>query len=121
MVNCDNNGGSDNRDSALSVPVEAGVTNFIMIDGVNGQTGTLKLNYSLVITSELTFLGTTIEGYPQMRIEGRTDLRFALEVSTNMVTWTRLLTNNSPGGTLEFSDTVTAPGTQRFYRAVMLP
>jgi hypothetical protein len=44
---CDNNSGLDHLDSSLSVSVKAGVTNFIVIDGVNSATGNLKLNYSL--------------------------------------------------------------------------
>jgi hypothetical protein len=121
FVDCDNNSGADGRDSALDVPAQAGQTNFIMIDGVNGQTGTLHLNYSLVITSAITVLGLTPQGHPQLRITGRPELRFTLEVSDDMVTWTPLSTNSSTTGTVDYTDTTTPPDVQRLYRALMLP
>jgi len=50
LIACDNNSGLDGRDSALSVAVTAGVTNFVQMAGVNGVNGTLRFNYNLVPT-----------------------------------------------------------------------
>src|SRR5439155_590369 len=58
LMACDHNSGLNGR-SALSAPVEARRTNFIVIDGVNGASGILKLNYSLVAPSTLTTLSLT--------------------------------------------------------------
>ena len=43
------------------LPVQAGVTYYILIDGVNGVTGRLQLNYSLVTTSILKPLGMGLD------------------------------------------------------------
>ena len=121
LMVCDNNGGSDPGTSALSVPVEAGRTNFVMIDGVKGETGNLHLNYSLVVPSSLTFLGMTAESYARLRVTGRPELNLVLQVSDDMTNWTPLATNSSLTGTLDYTDTTTPPRSQRLYRALMLP
>jgi uncharacterized repeat protein (TIGR01451 family) len=120
LVDCDNNGGLDGRDSALSVPVQAGVTNFVMVDGVNGATGILQLNYSLVIPAVLRALGLNGAGQPQLRLIGHPEMRFMIERSANAVNWLPLMTTNA---NIEFNFTdTTATGPQsRFYRATMLP
>jgi hypothetical protein len=46
-VACDNNSGADARDSKVVFNVAANKTYYIAIDGVNGVTGTVYLNYSL--------------------------------------------------------------------------
>lgn len=121
LMVCDNNGGTDPGTSALSVPVEAGRTNLVMIDGVRGETGNLHLNYSLVVPSSLTFLGMTPEGYARLRVTGRPELSLVLQVSDDMANWTPLTTNSSLTGSLDYTDTTTPPRSQRLYRALMLP
>jgi hypothetical protein len=46
-VACDNNSGSDGRDSKVVFNVTANRTYYVQIDGVNGATGTVYLNYNL--------------------------------------------------------------------------
>lgn len=46
-VACDNNSGTDHRDSALVAEVEGGRLYFIVVDGVYGARGTVRLNYLL--------------------------------------------------------------------------
>lgn len=121
MIECDNNSGLDGRDSALSVSVTAGVTNFVMVDGVNGQTGILVLNYSLVTASALTCIGMTSESYPILRLTGRPDMVFTFEVSSNMLIWAPLVTTNSPSEIFDYTDESAPNGMTRYYRALMLP
>jgi hypothetical protein len=46
-VSCDNNSGANGKTSALSCQVAAGQTYYIVVDGVNGATGIVYLNYNL--------------------------------------------------------------------------
>ena len=118
---CDNNGGLDGRDSALTVPVTAGRTNFIVIDGVNGASGTLRLNYSLVTPSFLTPLGKNAQGANRVRVTGRLGAKFTLQASPNLSTWSSLITTNAPTGTFDYVDTRSTNSNPRYYRALLLP
>src|SRR5206468_603721 len=51
LLACDNNGGTNGRTSSLNLPVQVGKTNYILVDGVNGATGVLQLNYSLATST----------------------------------------------------------------------
>jgi hypothetical protein len=46
-VACDNNGGSDGRDSRLQFQATKDTSYYLVVDGVNGATGTVYLNYNL--------------------------------------------------------------------------
>jgi len=48
LIACDDNSGVNGITSALSIPVSAGQTNWIEVDGVNGATGILQYNWKLV-------------------------------------------------------------------------
>jgi hypothetical protein len=121
LLDCDNNSGLDGRDSALNLPVLSGVTNFVMVDGVNGATGTLKLNFSLVTSSTLISLGTTPQGHVQVRVVGHPGMRFRLESSADFTTWAPLIITNSASGMFDYVDTGSLSQSSRAYRAVMLP
>jgi hypothetical protein len=120
-LDCDDDGGLDGRDSALAIPVQAGRTNFIVIDGVNGATGILRLNYSLVTPTLLTPLGITAEGAARIRVTGRPDLRFTLQRSANLQSWSSLLTTHAPSGVFDYVDPASGNVPGRFYRALLLP
>src|SRR5262249_35906188 len=123
LLACDNNSGLDGKASALSTSVEGGRTNFIVVDGVNAASGTLKLNCSLVAHSTLSTLSLTSPS--AYRLTGYPAMRFTIETSADLVNWAALLTTNSDLGVFDFSD----PGgfdpsqsfSRRFYRAVMIP
>ena len=120
QVGCNNNGGLDGQDSSLVVPVTVGQTNAILIDGVNGASGTLKLNYSLVPKITLTLLGLNPQNQFGVRVTGRTNLNFSIQRSTNLTTWTTILTTNAPAGLFDYYEPVTGSGS-RAYRAKALP
>ena len=121
LLACDNDGGLDRHDSALQVPVQAGQTNFIIIDGVNGARGTLRLNYSLVTPSALSLLGLTSQQPGRVKVIGHPSMRFTLQSSSNLVDWTPLVTTNSGAAIFEFMDPVSVNAPLRYYRALMLP
>jgi hypothetical protein len=120
-VTCDNNSGLDGRDSSLSLPVQAGVTNFIVIDGVNSATGTLKLNYSLVTPFRLESLGLTPQMASQLRFTGRPGTKFSIQRSDDRFNWVTLLTTNAATGRYDYTDLTSTTAGFRFYRAIVLP
>jgi hypothetical protein len=120
MLACDNNSGLDGRDSSLSLQVAAGLTNLVMVDGVNGQTGTLRLNYTLVTPSAIT-LPDMSGGTNIVRIATHAGARFSIQVSSNLLDWTPVLVTNSTSATFDYLDPVPPGSLQRFYKALMLP
>jgi hypothetical protein len=121
LIACDNNSGTDGRDSALSVPVQAGQTNYVLVDGVSGATGILQLNYSLATTTLLKIVGQTPAGANIVQVNGRPSLNFSLQASTNFVHWTTLVTTNAPDGVFNHTDTAGIPLFRRYYRALIHP
>jgi hypothetical protein len=118
---CDNNGGLDHRDSSTNLLVQAGQTNFIVVDGVNGASGTLRLNYSLVPASRLRSLGFTPQRAHKLQISTHAGARFSIQSSTTLVNWTTILTTNASGNLFDFIDNASSNEPRRFYRALMLP
>jgi hypothetical protein len=120
-IDCDDNGGLDGSDSALVFSVQAGRTNFIVIDGVNGATGVLRLNYSLVTPTRLTPMGRTPAGDSKVRVSGRPNVRFTLQRSTDLKSWSSRITTNAPTGVFDYTDPDSAALSGKYYRALLLP
>ena len=121
-IDCDDNGGLDGIDSALAFPVQAGRTNFIVIDGVNRATGVLRLNYSLVTPTRLTPMGWTPAGDSKVRVSGRPNVRFTLQRSTDLKSWSSRITTNAPTtGVFDYTDPGSAALRGKYYRALLLP
>ena len=122
LLACDNDSGTNGKTSSLSLPVQAGKTNYIVVDGVNGATGILQLNYSLATTTIIKSLGVTAQRATHLQILGRPDLHFSLQVSTNLVNWTSLfITTNRPSGVFDYVDIDSVNLPRRYYRALLLP
>jgi len=118
---CDNNSGLDGLDSAVVLPVSGGSTNYVLVDGVNGASGILQLNYSLATSTILKVAGRTSGGANIIRVNGRPGLNFSLQASTNMKTWTTLTTTNAPTGIMDYTDMGSIAIPSRYYRALILP
>jgi hypothetical protein len=122
QLGCDNDGGVDGRTSSITVPVEGGKTNYVLVDGVNGATGILQLNYSLATATILKIIGRTPEGANLVQVNGRAGLRFALQGSPNFGNWVSLVTTNATtDGTFIYTDTGSIGLPNRYYRALILP
>jgi hypothetical protein len=121
LINCDNNGGTNGRTSSMTVPVSSGTTNYILVDGVNGASGVLQLNYSLATSTILTVTGRTLAGANQIQVNGRNGLKFTLQASTDLVHWTPLVTTAISGSLFNYTDLGSIGQAQRFYRALILP
>jgi hypothetical protein len=121
LMGCDNNSGTNGHTSALSIPVTAGQTNYIVVDGVNGVSGILQLNYSLATTAVLQTAGVS-QGAIHLQVIGRPDLHFSIQASTNFADWSSLITDtNSPSGVYDYFDTNSLSFPRRYYRALLLP
>lgn len=118
---CDNNSGANHLTSAMSFPVTAGVTNYVDVDGVNGATGTLQFNYSLVTSATMKSLGLNTHGSPHLQVNGRPGMHFAIQASTDLRHWVSLLTTNSAAASFDYVDPAAPVQPRRFYRALLLP
>ena len=56
-----------------------------------------------------------------LRLSGPVGKSFILQTTTNLTTWTAVITNPAPTGVLEFNDTRILSDRSRFYRAVSIP
>lgn len=120
-VACDNNSGLDGRDSALSFVAERGTNYFVVVDGANGVSGTVKLNYGLLLPARLTVIGLNAGGYENLRVTGSAGMKFRIECSSAFGPWSPLFTTNSASATFDFTNPSLNDGAPRFYRALMLP
>jgi spore coat protein U-like protein len=66
----------------------------------------------------LSASGVDANGQFKFSISGSTGFNYAIEASTDLSVWTRLLTNTTP---FNFTDTASPAPLQRFYRAVLVP
>jgi hypothetical protein len=121
LLACDNNSGTDGLDSAVSLAVEGGKTNYVLVDGVNGATGILYLNYSLATTTIIKLAGRTAEGANIVQVNGRPGINFAIQASTNFSNWASIVTTNAPTGVFNYTDNGSISLPRRYYRALILP
>jgi len=121
LITCDVNSGTNNT-SAVNFPVTAGQTNYVEVDGVNGVTGVLQLNYSLVNGAVLkSFSPVPPQMSAHLQVLGLPNMHFTIQTSSNLVNWVPVLTTNSATGIYDFIDPVSPVMPRRFYRALMLP
>src|SRR5205823_1901003 len=112
------------KTSSLSVPLAAGQTNFVVVDGVTDASGVaaygiLHFNYSLVpVTLNALSL---VNGAAHLQVNGQANMPIAIERSTDLRTWTTVLTTTMAGAAYDFVDAASTSLAQRFYRVRLLP
>ena len=67
-----------------------------------------------------TFASLT-NGRTQLQGTGISNLTYVVQASTNLTSWTTLLTTNAPVTTFIYDDKAAANLPRRFYRALMVP
>jgi hypothetical protein len=115
-VGCDNDSGPDGKSSRVEFNAAAGRIYYVAIDGVNGATGTVQLNYAL--TTPLRFTLLPNRGTFGFRVSGPPALAITLQSSNDLVDWQPLLTTNPASGLFEFIDLGAGMDAQRFFRAL---
>ena len=119
-VACDNNSGADGLTSKLSFPATSGTTYYIAVDGVGGATGTVNLNYRLLIPMVLSRAALTNHTF-RFRVEATPSYPFTVQVSTNLVGWSNVLSTSSVSGTFTFFESNAPSAPQHFYRTRQTP
>lgn len=107
--------------SELSVPVNSGDTNVVLVDGQYGTSGILMLNYSLLSSVSLQALGFNGSGQFIIQVQGYPDMSLSIECSTNMVEWTELSRTTSADALFNYTDTTGPHPSGKYYRVVLLP
>jgi hypothetical protein len=116
-VACDNNSGADGKTSLVRFPATAGTTYFVAVDGVNGATGQVRLNYNLDVPFHLS--AARIEnGQFRLSLNAGVSGVYLIEGSTNLSNWFPVQTVQAPTGVIEFSDTNSKNFRRLFYRVV---
>src|SRR5205823_1614296 len=115
--------------SSLKFPVAAGDPNYLIgIDSVGGLPGTFVINWTIVPFDQfpratLKELGRA-QGTNRVQViaqAGQTNLNVTLQASTNLVTWTNLLTTNAAVPNFIYLDKGSVNLPRRYYRVLMLP
>lgn len=104
--------------NALSqvITTNAPGNNYMMFDNYQITAETIPIT-----PAQVQLLGRTTEGWDLLRVTGPEGLRWALEATTNLATWTAVKTNLISGGAFDVVDTSSAGLTRRFYRARYVP
>jgi hypothetical protein len=125
LIACDNNSGQGGTNSSVIVPVEAGKFYFIGVDGVNGASGQVVLNYSLS-TATASLTAPQLVPLPKTNAAFRFRVLsisspFVILVSTNFASWAPLSTNPAPPGVFDYMDWRSTNFSRRFYNIQLLP
>ncbi len=118
-VVCDDNSGANGLTSALSFQASGGVIYYIVVDGVNGATGIVHLNYRLLIPMVLSHPGRTNSF--RFRVSATPSVDFTIQRSSDLQNWISLLTTNSASGVFDFLDETTWTWERLFYRTTQAP
>jgi len=118
-VDCDNNSGTNGLASSLSFWATSNTVYYIAVDGVGGVTGTVKLNYRLLVQMMLTNLSSTTNSLT-FQLNATPAWPFTVQRSTNFIDWSNFLTATSASGIYLFTDT-NLPPNRRFYRSMQTP
>lgn len=116
-VACDNNSGSNRLTSRVSFPVQAGETYYVVVDGVNGASGNVRLSYKLLVPLVLSDAVRTNSF--RFRITATPFVPFTIQHSADLEEWLPLITTNTATGFYEHLDTNNV--VIRFYRALQSP
>jgi len=102
--------------SRLSFDTEAGATYQIAVDGYGGDFGNFNLNWNMV--SQISIAGGT-NGAFEVDFSGVNGRRYALLVSTDLVTWFTQVVRTMSDNSQQYIDG--SPGLLRFYRTILIP
>jgi hypothetical protein len=119
-VACDNNSGSNGLTSRLQFTAAADTVYYIAVDGVAGATGTVYLNYRLLVPMVLSQMALN-EQVARFNITATPSYPFTVQVSTNLANWNRLVVTSTPSGKMTIYESNVPTGKKRFYRARQNP
>jgi hypothetical protein len=116
-VGCNNDLNANDHTSRVSFKADGKTVYYIVVDGVNEETGTVFLNYELVVAPRLEVISSPAGAPFHLRISGGVVGMQTLQASVDLKAWTPILTTNAPDIGFEYSEPLSAFPT-RFYRTV---
>jgi hypothetical protein len=120
-VTCDNNGGADGKDSLVRFNASASTVYYIAVDGVNGASGTVRLNYQLAASGPPRLAAVLNGADFRLRLTGQPGAIYKIEYSADLVTWTHMINTSATGVTTDILDPDVIGKAARFYRASLVP
>ncbi len=126
-VASDDNGGCDGLTSLARCAATAGTTYYIVVDGVNGTTGTVRLSYVLDAPGlKLSASPPPVPPLPpalfQAQFHGVAGRNYRLQTSADLVHWRNLTTTHLGGaGVFPITDGDLLQLPYRFYRVIPVP
>ena len=128
-VACDNDSGIDGSDSVVSFEASADTIYYVVVDGVDGATGTVQIAYAMDLPLELNLTAVSGGSFGDQAITEFTytlaaapNVDFVIESSTDMIVWTSVLTGQAnEEGIFEFTDTQFTLETKERYFRVFYP
>ena len=128
-VACDNDSGIDGSDSVVSFEASADTIYYVVVDGVDGATGTVQIAYAMDLPLELNLTAVSGGSFGDQAITEFTytvaaapNVDFVIESSTDMIIWTSVLTGQAnEEGIFEFTDTQFTLETKERYFRVFYP
>jgi hypothetical protein len=120
-VACDNNSASDGKDSFVRFDATGGTTYYVVVDGVNGVTGTVRLSYSLDQPPVPVSAARALRSFAG-EFRATTQRNYRVQATVDLRQWVDLFTTNriiAPA--FHFDDPNAYRYRTRFYRAVPVP
>jgi uncharacterized repeat protein (TIGR03803 family) len=116
-LGCNNDVAPGDTTSRVTVPVTASTVHYLVVDGVEGASGTVTLNYNLTGPSRLELLSTNLLTEFRLRVSGPLGHVQTLEASTDLTNWPTILATNPPTGVFEYLEPASTMLPRRFYRS----
>ena len=91
-------------DSAVAFQVAQGTLYSVAIEGVNAATGTVQLNYRLVVPLRFTSWAYSGNQF-QLQFTGQPGGNFVVQASAALTNWSTVLMTNPASGSVSFTDT----------------
>ncbi len=86
---------------------------------VSNAVGVIASSNALLVLNTLQLSAPSLAGSSaQLQLTGAAGGKYVIQASTNLVTWTPLITNNATNGFLLLTDTNAGKFDHRFYRGV---
>lgn len=120
LIKSDDNGAPDRIRSKLNFVANAGTVYQAVVDGVQGEQGTVSLNWLLLSPIQIQ-PPTTTNGQFRLHFQGDPNVVYVVQSSSNLIDWNNFSTNQSATGEITVSAPVPAGPAQMMYRVKVVP
>lgn len=119
-VVCDNDNGTDGADSTVTFQAAAGTIYYVAVNGVDGATGVVQLNYAMANRLEFLNPALSTESGFTVQLLVPPNQGFVIEMSRDLKTWENLSTHEADeSGAFDFVAPDPATGGSMFFRATL--